>query len=128
MSDPASPPTPKNRNLPFHGLGSRSSNCAEPSGAPKPVVFTVPSTSQSFGLAPLAGMSTAETIVTLATLSPASAAGLQLVSAAFAGAAPVRRPASNNPAARNLPFESMTISSLERFFLGADSRPKKGFP
>src|SRR5258708_6408025 len=88
-SDPESPPTPKNRNLPFHGLGSCSSNCAEPSGAPKPVVFTVPNTWQRFGLAAL-GL--AETMVTLATPSPASAAVLQLV--AFAGAGPVKRPAN----------------------------------
>src|SRR5215472_17511479 len=93
-SDPASPPTPKNRNLPFHGLGSVSSNWAEPSGAPKPDVPTVPSTWQNSGLAPLAGTSTAETIVTLATPSPVSAAGLHLGSAAFAGAAPIMKPAS----------------------------------
>src|SRR5216684_7218569 len=111
LSDPASPPTPKNRNLPFHELGSTSSNWAEPSGPPKPVVLTVPSTWQSSGLAPRAGTSTAETIVTLATPSPASAGGLHLGSAALAGAAPVRRPANSSPAAHNLRFESMMISS-----------------
>src|SRR5262249_20828397 len=109
LSVPANPPTPKNRNLPFHGVGSRSSNLAEPSGAPKPVVFTVPSTSQNSGLALLAGTSTGATIVTLGTAKPASAAGLQLGNAAPAGAAPMSRPASTRPAACNGLFARMTI-------------------
>src|SRR5215470_2250902 len=102
-------------NLPFHGLGSVSPNCAEPSGAPKPEVLTVPSTWQNSGLAPLAGTSTAETIVTLAPPSPASAARLQLGSAALAGAAPISRPANDSPAAKNLRCESMMFPPREWF-------------
>src|SRR5262249_23015820 len=108
LSVPANPPTPKNRNLPFHGLGILSSNLAEPSGAPKPVVRTVPSTSQNSGLAPPAGTSTAAAIVTSATPNPASAAGLQLGRTAFAGAAPMSRPASTRPAAGNVLFARMS--------------------
>src|SRR5262249_60841741 len=113
----AAPRGPKNRNLPSRGRGGRGSNGAEPSGAPKPDVITVPNTWQNSGLAPLAGMSTAETIVTFAPPSPASAAGLHLGSAALPGAAPISRLANDSPAADNLWFESMMFPPSEMALL-----------
>src|SRR6266851_5516597 len=85
-SEPAKPPTPKNRNLPFQVAGSLISNRADPSGAPKPVVLSIPSTSQNSGFDGDADTSATDVMVTLETLSAVSAPTLQFGSAASAGA------------------------------------------
>src|SRR5262249_40895433 len=102
LSETAKPPTPTKRNLPFQVAGSLISNWAAPSGAPKPVVLRTPSTWQNSGVATDPGTSTAETIVTLGTLSAASAPTLQFGSAASAGAAIDPRPASTDAQVSNL--------------------------
>src|SRR5262245_46004788 len=109
LSEPANPPTPKNRNFPFQGLGICNWNVADPSGAPKPVVFTVPSTLQNSGLPAPAGTSTAATMVTLGTAKPAIVAALQLGSTAAAGDALIVRPASTRPATCEVQFARMIV-------------------
>src|SRR6185437_5762847 len=93
---PAKPPMPLPKSLWFQLAGSCTSKCARPSGAPKPLVVSVPETSQNSGLAPAAGTSTAAVTTTPGTPSAVSAATEQPVSAAEAGAA-ASTPAASAP-------------------------------
>jgi len=79
---PASPPTPRNTNLPFQLAGNITSKFAEPGPAPSPLVLTEPFKSQYWGLGATAGTSLAEVIVTLGIPWALSAATEQSVAEA----------------------------------------------
>src|SRR5262249_47882653 len=85
----------KNKNLPFQFAGSLISKPAEPFGAPKPVVFRLPMTSQNSGFEPAAGTSVADVIVILGIWRPESAATSHLDNAAAAGGAVIAPTATN---------------------------------
>src|SRR6202043_2851949 len=91
---PAKPPMPLAKILWFQFAGSWTSKCARPSGAPKPVVVSVPDTSQNSGFPPPAGTSTTAVTTTPDTPCPLSATTEQPVIAAEAGPATIAPAAS----------------------------------
>src|SRR5215475_5703058 len=78
---PANPPCPKTKSLWFQLAGRLSAKVAEPGGAKKPSVRTVPTTRQNAGLAPAAGIGVAETTVTFETWRAATASTVQAAAA-----------------------------------------------